>query len=326
MYAKLKGTGQYLPLKALSNDELAQYVETSDEWIKQRVGIASRRIASARETVVFMATESARRALEMANISAQDIDLIIVATSSAEDRMPSVASQVQRNLEISTGCPAFDISAACSGFLYGLNLVEQYIKTGFAKRVLLIGAERMSRLMDWSDRSTCVLFGDGAGAVLLEASETPGLLATCIHSEGQYRDLLFVDGGLPKDLFMESDSESIDPVSLKMEGNKVFKYAINMLAEVATEVLHKAGVPASQVDWLVPHQANERIIVGTAKKLGLSMDRVILTLSQHGNTSAASVPLALDDGIRSGKIKPGQLVLFEAFGAGFVWGASLMRM
>jgi 3-oxoacyl-[acyl-carrier-protein] synthase-3 len=262
----------------------------------------------------------------MANTSAQDVDLIIVATSSAEDRMPSVASQVQRNLGISTGCPAFDISAACSGFLYGLNLVEQYIKTGFAKRVLLIGAERMSRLVDWSDRSTCVLFGDGAGAVLLEASETPGLLATCIHSEGQYRELLFVDGGLPKDLFAESGSESIDPVSLKMEGNKVFKYAINILAEVATEVLHKAGVSASQIDWIVPHQANERIIVGTAKKLGLSMDKVILSLSEHGNTSAASVPLALDDGIRSGKIKPGQLVLFEAFGAGFVWGASLMRM
>ena len=325
MYAKLMGTGQYLPTKILSNDELAQHVDTSDEWIRQRVGIISRRIASPSETVVLMSTESARIALNQANISPKSIDLIVVATSSAEDRMPSVASQVQRNLGITSGCPAFDISAACAGFLYGLNVVEQYLKSGAAKHVLLIGAERMSRLIDWSDRSTCVLFGDGAGAAVFTMSPTPGILSTCIHSEGQYRELLFVDGGLPKDPFIRTE-ENIDLLSLKMEGNKVFKHAVNILADVATEVLNKAGVRSSDIDWLVPHQANERIISATAKKLNLSMDKVILTLPEHGNTSAASVPLALDSGIRSGKIKPGDLVLCEAFGAGFVWGASLMRM
>jgi 3-oxoacyl-[acyl-carrier-protein] synthase-3 len=324
MYAKLIGTGHYLPVQTVTNHDLSQHVETSDEWIRQRVGIVSRQIASASEDALFMATQSAIRALEMANISPNQLDLIVVATSSGNDRMPSVAAQILKNLAITSTCPAFDISAACSGFLYGLNIIEQYIKAGSAKYVLLIGTERMSSLMDWSDRSTCVLFGDGAGATVFTASETPGLLATCVHADGIHRDLLFVDGGLSQFPFNTDPSEP-DPMFLKMEGNKVFKHAVNILADVATEVLEKAGVSASDIDWLVPHQANERIITATAKKLGLSMDKVILTLKEHGNTSAASVPLALDVAVRSGKIKSGDLVLFEAFGAGFVWGASLMR-
>jgi 3-oxoacyl-[acyl-carrier-protein] synthase-3 len=324
MYAKLIGTGHYLPVQTVTNHDLSKHVETSDEWIRQRVGIISRQIASESEDALFMATQSAVRALEMANISADQLDLVIVATSSADDRMPSVASQVLKNLAIGSTCPAFDISAACAGFLYGLNILEQYIKAGSVRYVLLIGTERMSRLMDWSDRSTCVLFGDGAGASVFEASEAPGLLATCVHADGIHRDLLFVDGGLSKHPFDREESNA-DPMFLKMEGNKVFKHAVNILADVATEVLKKAGVSASEIDWLVPHQANERIIIATAKKLGLPMDKVILTLAEHGNTSAASVPLALDVAIRAGKIKSGDLVLFEAFGAGFVWGASLMK-
>ncbi len=325
MYAKLIGTGQYLPSRILSNDELAQHVDTSDAWIKQRVGIASRRISSESETVVFMATEAAKQALEKAKISPDQLDLILLTTSSAEDRMPSAASQVQRNLGIVSGCPAFDLSAACSGFLYGLQVVEQYIKAGTAQHILLVSSERMSRLIDWSDRATCVLFGDGAGAAVFKASDEPGILATCIHSDGQYRECLYVDGGLPKGPFVEDEGD-VDPISLKMEGNKVFKHAVNMLADIASEVIQKAGVKPAEIDWLVPHQANERIIVATAKKLNLSMDKVILTLAEHGNTSAASVPLALDAGLRSGKIKSGDLILCEAFGAGFVWGASLIRI
>jgi 3-oxoacyl-[acyl-carrier-protein] synthase-3 len=325
MYAKLIGTGCYLPIQTVTNQDLSRYVETSDEWIRQRVGIVSRQIASASETTVMMATQAAISALENAKISPDQLDLVIVATSSGDDRMPSVASEVLKNLGVRSSCPAFDISAACAGFLYGLNVLEQYIKSGSAKHILLIGAERMSRLVDWSDRSTCVLFGDGAGAAVFKASDSPGVLATCIHADGMHRELLFVDGGLCKEPF-HRNQENFDPIALKMEGNKVFKHAVNILADVALEVMQKANIQPSEIDWLVPHQANERIIQATAKKLGMSMDKVILTLSEHGNTSAASVPLALDVAFRSGKIKEGDLILCEAFGSGFVWGASLIRI
>jgi len=314
MYAKLVGTGHYLPRAIVTNDDLAARMDTSDEWIRQRVGIVSRRIAEDSETTSSMAIAAAQAALSHSGISPASIEFIIVCTSTGDHLMPSVASQVQRELGIH-GCPAFDLSAACSGFLYGMSVVEQYIKAGAAKRVLVIGAERMSRVLDWTDRSTCVLFGDGAGAAIFEASSVPGILATCLHSEGMHKEALFI----------ESHFSEVPPV-LKMEGSRVFKFAVNALAEVALEVMAKAGVEASDLDWLIPHQANERIITATAKKLELSMDKVILTLPEHGNTSAASIPLALDVAVRSGKVRSGDLILFEAIGSGFVWGASLMRM
>lgn len=320
MQAKLIGTGSYLPQTVVTNDDLADRVETSDEWIRQRVGIESRRIAQKGETAAEMAVGAAKKALEMSGVLPDEIDLILVGTSTTDYLMPNMACEVQRELGIK-GCPAFDIAAACSGFLYGMNVVEQYIKSGAAKNILLIGVERMSRVMDWSDRSTCVLFGDGAGAAVFTASEEPGLFVTSIHADGAHRDLLYIEGGLAETPF----GTDCAPMHLKMEGNRVFKYAVNMLKDVAIEVLDKAGLTADDIDWLVPHQANERIIIATAKKLNLPMEKVVLTLAHHGNTSAASIPLALDVAVRDGRIKPGQNILLEAFGAGFVWGGALLQ-
>jgi 3-oxoacyl-[acyl-carrier-protein] synthase III len=318
--ANITGTGYYLPQNAVTNDELSKRVDTSDEWIRQRVGIESRHIALAHETNTMMSSEAAKMALNNAGCDANDIDLLIVATSTPDDVMPSQAVCVQQALGI-TDAIAFDTVAACSGFIYGLGIAEQFFATGAVKKALVIGAERMSRVVNWEDRATCVLFGDGAGAVVLEAADTGGIIATKLHSTGAHRDLLYIPNALPKNAF----TPEADAAHLVMQGNKVFKSAVTLLGEVVDEILADAGLQRSDIDWLVPHQANERIITATAKKLGLPMERVVLTLPQHGNTSAASIPLALAVAVERGQIKKGELLLLEAFGAGFVWGAALIQ-
>lgn len=321
MRAKISGTGSYLPKTIMTNHDLAQKLETSDEWIRQRVGIISRHIASGEETNTFMATEAAKKALTAAKVSAEQIDLIIVATSTSELIMPSMATQVQGALGIQHHCMAFDISAACTGFVYALGIANQFFNSGAVKHAIVIGAERMSRVLNWEDRATCVLFGDGAGAVVLSASDEPGIIATRMHSDGVNKELLFI----PNNLATQPFSALVPEAHLMMEGNKVFKHAVNMLEEVVDQILVDSGFSKTDVDWLVPHQANERIITATAKKLDMPMTKVVLTLSHHGNTSAASVPLALDAAVKDGRIKRGDLLLLEAFGAGFVWGAALVR-
>lgn len=316
-YAKILGTGSYLPANRVSNDDLAQRVDTSDEWISSRTGIKARRLAADDEKTSDLAAAAGRRALEAAGLQPQDIDLIVVATATPDMQFPSTATIVQQKLGIS-GCPAFDLQAVCAGFIYAITTADAYIRSGMAKRALVIGAEVFSRILDWNDRSTCVLFGDGAGAVVLGASEEPGLIGSKLHADGNYLDLLNVpaqiaDGGVTGLPF------------LKMDGQGVFKFAVKQLAAVADEVLAEAGFPAEKLDWIVPHQANRRIIEATAKHLGISMEKVILTVAEHANTSAASVPLALDDGIRSGKIVRGQHLLLEGIGGGFAWGAVLLK-
>ena len=316
-YAKILGTGSYLPANRVSNDDLAQRVDTSDEWISSRTGIKARRLAADDEKTSDLAAAAGRRALEAAGLQPQDIDLIIVATATPDMQFPSTATIVQQKLGIS-GCPAFDLQAVCAGFIYAITTADAYIRSGMAKRALVIGAEVFSRILDWNDRSTCVLFGDGAGAVVLGASDEPGLSRSKLHADGNYLDLLNVpaqiaDGGVTGLPF------------LKMDGQGVFKFAVKQLAAVADEVLAEAGFSAEKLDWIVPHQANRRIIEATAKHLGISMEKVILTVAEHANTSAASVPLALDDGIRSGKIVRGQHLLLEGIGGGFAWGAVLLK-
>ena len=316
-YAKILGTGSYLPANRVSNDDLAQRVDTSDEWISSRTGIKARRLAADAEKTSDLAAAAGRRALEAAGLQPQDIDLIIVATATPDMQFPSTATIVQQKLGIS-GCPAFDLQAVCAGFIYAITTADAYIRSGMAKRALVIGAEVFSRILDWNDRSTCVLFGDGAGAVVLGASDEPGLIRSKLHADGNYLDLLNVpaqiaDGGVTGLPF------------LKMDGQGVFKFAVKQLAAVADEVLAEAGFSAEKLDWIVPHQANRRIIEATAKHLGISMEKVILTVAEHANTSAASVPLALDDGIRSGKIVRGQHLLLEGIGGGFAWGAVLLK-
>jgi 3-oxoacyl-[acyl-carrier-protein] synthase-3 len=319
MKAKIAGVGAYLPKRVLTNAEISTFVETSDSWIQERVGIRERRIAEGHETNAFMATEAARAALIHAGVSATEIDLIVVTTSTPDHMMPGVACTVQANL--GAHCPAFDLNAACGGFIYGLHTVKQFFDAGSVRHVLLIGSELMSRIVDWTDRATCVLFGDGAGAVVLSESEAPGILASCIFAEGSHRELLYVSPHLRPDAF-----SSVCPVpQIKMEGNKVFRVAVEKMGELVDIILAEAGCTRDQIDFLVPHQANERIIAATAKKLNLSMDKVILTLGLQGNTMSATIPLALAEAVHSGKIKRGDLLLFEAFGAGFVWGASLVR-
>ncbi len=319
MNAKIAGVGYYLPKRILSNTELSQMVDTTDEWIQERVGIQERRIASAEETNAFMATEAAKRALEHAGVTAADLDLIIVATSTPDQLMPGVACQVQHNLMAT--CPAFDLNAACSGFIYGLHTAKQFFDAGSVKHVLLIGSELMSRIMDWTDRSTCVLFGDGAGAVVLSKSDSPGILASRIFADGSQRDLLHTTPQFQEDPFSGTCKAS----QLKMEGSKVFRMAVEKLGTVVDVILKEAGLVQKDIDWLVPHQANARIIAATAKKLNLSMDKVVLTLGKHGNTTAASIPLALADAVLTGKIERGDTLLLEAFGAGFVWGAAIVK-
>ncbi|PLK25617.1 beta-ketoacyl-ACP synthase III [Novosphingobium sp. TH158] len=317
----ITGTGSALPARRVDNDEMARIVDTSDEWISTRSGIRSRYFAGEGETTGSLATEAARKALEAAGIKGCDIDLIVLGTTTPDQTFPATATTVQQALGCNGGV-AFDVQAVCSGFLYALGVADSMLRSGMANRALVIGAETMSRLLDFEDRATCVLFGDGAGAIVLEAQENDGekprgILATKLHADGAHNELLFTDGGA-------STTGTIGKI--RMSGNQVFKHAVQNLSSVLKEVLDMSGTDASEVDWVVPHQANARIIEGTAKKLGLPMDRVVMTVDQHANTSAASVPLALDAAVRDGRIKPGQLVVLEAMGGGFTWGASLVRM
>lgn len=315
--AVIKGTGSALPAHRVSNDELAARVDTSDEWITERTGIKFRHIAGPEETTATLGAEAARKALDAAGMSETDIDLIIVATCTPDQTFPATATKVQHILGHHGGV-AFDVAAVCSGFLYAFSVAESMIRAGSAKNALVIGAETMTRLLDWEDRATCVLFGDGAGAVVLsgETSER-GVLATRLHADGKHNELLYVDGG-------PSTTGTVG--KLRMQGREVFRHAVTNLASVMHEVLDQAGFAATDIDWVVPHQANARIIDATVKKLGLPAERVILTVSEHANTSAASVPLALDGAVRDGRIVKGDLVVLEAMGGGFTWGASLVRM
>lgn len=318
-WANVIGTGGYLPATIRTNFDISEMVDTTDSWIYERTGIKSRRIAGDDETASSMAEIASRQAIEMAGIDVQEIDMIIVATGTPDRVYPSTACILQHRLGIQN-CVGFDIQAACSGSVFALSIADQYIKTGFAKKVLVVGSEVCSRIVDWTDRSTCILFGDGAGAVLLTASDQPGILSTHIHSDGGYEDLLYLPNPQVAAVAKQGEAGYI-----QMRGNEVFKVAVNTLGRIVDETLEANGLQQSDIDWLVPHQANTRIIAATAKKLGMDMDQVILTLENQGNTSSASVLLAFNEGVRDGRIKRGQTVLMEAFGAGFTWGSALLR-
>ncbi len=323
-YARIIGTGSYLPPRRLTNDDLAaelatRGLETSDEWIVERTGIRARHFAAPDVTSSDLALEASRKAIEAAGIDAQDIDLIIVATSTPDMVFPSTAAILQNKLGITNGCPAFDVQAVCSGFVYALTVADSMIQSGAAKRVLVVGSEVFSRILDFNDRTTCVLFGDGAGAVVLEASDEPGILSTELHADGSHVGILCVPGNV-------SGGNVLGDPLLKMDGQAVFKLAVSVLDKAARATLEKAGLTEADIDWLIPHQANIRIMQSTARKLKLSMDKVVVTVDQHGNTSAASIPLALDHGVRTGQVKKGQTVLLEGVGGGFTWGAVLLKM
>lgn len=320
-YARITGTGSALPTRRVTNADMAaelarRGLETSDEWIVERTGIRARHFAAPDQTSSDLGTDAARHALQAAGRHAQDVDLIIVATSTPDMVFPSTATIVQRKLGIQ-GCPAFDVQAVCSGFIYALSVADAMIRTGAANCALVIGAEVFSRILNFDDRTTCVLFGDGAGAVLLEASAEPGILATKLHADGRYREILEVPGTV-------SGGQVIGSPLLTMDGQAVFKLAVTVLGEVANEVLEAAGRSAASVDWLIPHQANVRIMQGTARKLKLPMEKVVVTVQEHGNTSAASIPLALDQAVRAGQVQRGQTLLLEGVGGGFTWGAVLL--
>lgn len=314
-YSKIAGTGSYLPSKILTNRDLEQTLDTTHEWIVERTGIHERRIAAPDETASSMGFLAAQKAIEAAQISPRDIDLIIVATSTGDRIFPSTACLIQNHLGIS-GCPAFDVSAACAGFNYALGVADQFIRTGGSRCALVVGSEVMSRLVDWEDRRTCVLFADGAGALILTASETPGIHSTHLHADGKYKDFLY----MPSNLNLTANEK----VSLQMSGREVFKVGVQQLAKVLTETLATHQLEKEAIDWLVPHQANIRIISAMANHLNLSMDRVIITLDKHGNTSAASIPIALNQAIRDGRIQRGHRLLLESFGGGFAWGSALI--
>jgi 3-oxoacyl-[acyl-carrier-protein] synthase III len=312
----IAGTGSALPANRVSNAELAERVETSDEWIVARTGIKFRHLASPDETTGTLGAAAAQRALDAAGLMAGDIDLIILATATPDQTFPATATKIQALLG-NRDCIAFDVAAVCSGFLYALSVADSMIVTGAANRALVIGSETFSRILDWEDRTTCVLFGDGAGAVVLEAREgDAGILATRLHADGEHNSLLYVDGG-------PSTTGTVG--KLRMKGSEVFRHAVTNLASVLTEVLEKAGLGTEAIDWVVPHQANARILDATARKLGLSPEKIIVTVDQHANTSAASVPLALDVAVRDGRIQRGDLLVLEAMGGGFTWGASVIR-
>lgn len=320
-FSRITGTGSYLPPRRVTNADLAAElavsgVETSDQWIIDRTGIRARHFAAAGVTSSDLGVEAAKRALESAGIAAADIDLIIVATSTPDMVFPSAACILQHKLGVA-GCPAFDVQAVCSGFVYALTIADSMIKTGAASKALVIGAEVFSRILDFSDRTTCVLFGDGAGAVVLEASETPGILASDLHADGKHVGILCVPGTV-------AGGKVIGDPLLKMDGQAVFKLAVGVLEDAARATLEKAGRTAADIDWLIPHQANLRIMQGTAKKLKLPLDKLVVTVDEHGNTSAASIPLALDAAVRSGKIKRGDTLMLEGVGGGFTWGAVLL--
>ena len=314
--ATVRGVGSALPKRRVSNEELAQTVDTTDAWIVERTGIKSRYVAADGETTATLAAEAARRALAHAELDASEIDLIVLATATPDQTFPSSATKVQAMLGIND-CIAFDVHAVCTGFLYALSVADSMIRSGNAGKALVIGAETFSRILDWEDRGTCVLFGDGAGALVLSADETEsGILATKLHADGRHNDLLFVDGG-------PSTTGTVG--KLRMKGREVFRHAVVNLAEVLGEVLDAAGLTPADVDWVVPHQANARILDATAKKLGLPPEKVVVTVDEHANTSAASVPLAFDTAVKDGRIKRGDLVVLEAMGGGFTWGAAALR-
>jgi 3-oxoacyl-[acyl-carrier-protein] synthase-3 len=319
-HSTIAGTGGYLPERVMTNKEFEKIVDTSDEWIRERSGIRRRHIAAEGETTSDMALAAARNAIEAAGVGADDIDLIIVATTTPDKVFPSTACIVQRRLEISK-IAAFDVHAACAGFIYGLDIADRFIRTGGAKCALLIGSETYSRILDWSDRTTCVLFGDGAGAVVLRAAEEPGVISTHIHADGQYEDLLHVPSGISSGY----DQVRQEGAYIQMKGHEVFRKAVAALGAIARETLAGNDVDKHDIAWLIPHQANLRIIAAAAKKLDLPMDRVVVTVDEHANTSSASIPLALDVAVRDGRIRRGELLLFEAFGAGFTWGSALVR-
>ncbi len=320
IHSRIAGTGSYLPQEVLTNADLEKMVDTSDEWIVTRTGIRERHIAADGETTCVLAEQATRRALAAAGISADAVDLIVVATTTPDQVFPSTACLLQDRLGVH-GCPAFDIQAVCSGFVYALAVADKFIHTGAARRALVVGAETLSRIIDWKDRSTCVLFGDGAGAVILEAAAEPGIVSTHLHADGQYNALLSVPVGISAGYETVLKGEAF----LQMQGSEVFKVAVNMLGQIVDETLAANNMQKSEIKWLVPHQANIRIISATAKKLGMSMDNVVVTVDRHGNTSAASIPLAFDEAVRDGRIQRGDTVLLEAFGGGFTWGSVLLK-
>ncbi len=320
IYSRILGTGSYLPEKILTNADLEKMVETSSEWIVERTGIRERHIAADGETTGSMAEHAARRAIEAAGLRPEDIDLIVFATTTPDRVFPSTACLLQDRLGIH-GCPAFDVQAVCTGFVYALAIAEKFIRTGAARCALVVGSETLSRIIDWTDRDTCVLFGDGAGAVVLGAADKAGIISSHLHADGQYKDLLTVTAGISQGY----DQVTQRQAHLSMEGGEVFKVAVNTLGKIVDETLESNQLQKSDVKWLVPHQANIRIITATAKKLGLPMERVVLTVDRHGNTSAASIPLAFDEAVRDGRIQRGEMVLMEAFGGGFTWGSVLLK-
>jgi 3-oxoacyl-[acyl-carrier-protein] synthase III len=317
-YSRIVGTGSYLPPRVVTNDEFAKRLDTTDQWIRERTGIRERRIADERQTSSDLALEASRRALEAAGSAPAEIDLIVVATSTPDFVFPSTACLLQAKLGIKN-CPAFDVQAVCSGFVYALATADSFVRAGMYRRALVVGTEVFSRILDWNDRATCVLFGDGAGAVVLAASEQPGVHASVLHADGSLADILSVPGNV-------CGGRIVGSPYLQMAGGQVFKFAVRVLDEVAHETAQAAGMSISDIDWLIPHQANVRILEATAKKLGLPAERLVVTVERHGNTSAASVPLALDEWVRAGKIRPGHRVMMQGVGGGFTWGAVLATM
>ena len=311
IHSAITGTGSCLPERVVTNQELEETVDTTDEWIRERTGILQRHIAGEKETTASMGAKAAREALDAAGLSPDGVDMIVLATTTPDRIFPSTACHIQRELGTPV-CPAFDVQAVCSGFIYGLDIARRFIMTGGGDTVLVIGSEVLSRIVDWSDRSTCVLFGDGAGAVVLQARDEPGILSTHLHADGRYDHLLQV-------------SPEVNGAFIEMKGNEVFRMAVNTLGRIVDETLEANQMDRHEVDWLVPHQANHRIIAATARKLDLPMERVVVTVDQHGNTSAASVPLALNQAVRDGRIQPGDVLMLEAFGGGFTWGSALIR-
>jgi 3-oxoacyl-[acyl-carrier-protein] synthase-3 len=319
-YSRITGTGSYLPEKILTNAELERMVETSDDWIVSRTGVRERRVAAEGENTVDLAERAVRPAIEAAGIDIQDIDLIVLATTTPDQVFPATACLLQRRLEIH-GCPAFDIQAVCTGFVYALDVADKFIRTESAKCALVVGAETFSRIIDWTDRGTCVLFGDGAGAVIVQAHDAPGIISSHLHADGQYTSLLEVPAGVSQGYDKVRNGQAY----VRMGGSEVFKVAVNTLGQIVDETLAANNMQKSDVTWLVPHQANIRIIAATARRLGMSMDHVVVTVDRHGNTSAASIPLAFDEAVRDGRIKRGDTVLMEAFGGGFTWGSVLLK-
>jgi 3-oxoacyl-[acyl-carrier-protein] synthase-3 len=322
MYSRIVGTGSHLPERVLTNFDLEKMVDTTDEWIRDRTGIEKRHIAAEGETTVDLSEPAARRAIEAAGIDPEQIDMIVFGTTTPDLVFPNCGVLLQQRLGCRGG-PAFSVEAACSGFMYALSIADKYVKAGESKCALVVGAETLSRITDWSDRSTAVLFADGAGAVVLQPSQEQGIISTHLHADGGYKDLLFCPGGVSKGFGVSADSKPRFTIS--MVGNEVFKVAVSTLSKAVEEALAANRLGKSAIDWLVPHQANIRIIQATARRLDLPMERVIVTVQEHGNTSAASVPLALDVAVRDGRIKRGHLLLLEAFGGGFTWGSALVR-